>query len=285
MSNKKTTALREKMREDLRLRNYSPCTEKTYLFHVGYFARHFGRSPDRLGEQEIRQYLKFLREQQRCSLSHYKQAVGALRFFYKYTLGKDWLKERIPYPRKAKTLPIVLTLGEVQLLFEAVDNQRNRVVMQVLYGAGLRLMEGISLRVSDINSKEMYIRVRAGKGQRERRALLSSELLDILQNYWRTYHPTDWLFPRNNPKYHISESVIQRACKRAASQAGITKAVSPHVLRHSFATHLLDDGTDIRIIQELLGHQSLKTTLIYTHVSSLAVRRVSGPSGLLKAAA
>jgi len=155
--------------------------------------------------------------------------------------------------------------------------------MQVLYGAVLRLQEGLQLRVSDINSGEGYIRVRAGKGQKERRALLSPELVAVLRQYYQRTKPREWLFAARNGKRSLAASVIQKACKLAAAKADIKKNVSPHVLRHSAATHWLDNGTDIRIIQELLGHSSLKTTLIYTHVSSLTVRRVTGTLELLNA--
>lgn len=167
-------------------------------------------------------------------------------------------------------------------MFEAVNGIKNKTVLQVLYGAGLRLIEGLSLKVSDIDSKEMLLRVRCGKGGRERVAMLSPELLLNFRAYYKVYQPKEWLFPGDNGKFHVSTSVIQRACSQAAKKAGIKKKVSPHILRHSFASHLLENNTDIRIIQELLGHRSLKTTMIYTHVSPFMFRKVQGPLDLLQ---
>jgi site-specific recombinase XerD len=275
MSKKKPTSLRERMREDLRLRNYSPCTEKAYIFHVAYFAKWLGKSPAQAGEEQIRQYLSYLREEKQVSLSHFKQAVGALRFFTKYTLNKEWLKERIPYPRQSKTLPEVMSQEEVKQLLLAVENQRHRIVFEVMYGAGLRLMEALTLKVSDVDSKLMLLKVRAGKGARERCALLSPLLLETLRKYYQTVHPKDFLFP-GKKKEHISSTVIQRAFTKAAKKAGITRKVCCHTLRHSFASHCLENGTDVRIVQELLGHKCLHSTLVYLHVTPKVFAKVPG---------
>jgi len=269
-------SLRERMIADLRLRNYSPCTEKAYVWHVARFAKHFGKSPSKLGEKEIRQYLLYLREERQSSQSDFKQAVGALRFLNKYTLNREWLKDRIPYPRRAKKLPVVLSKVEVERLFSEIQNEQHRAILQTAYGSGLRLMEAVTLRVSDVDSKQMLLQVRAGKGAKERKAMLSPELLKLLRSYYRKYQPKDYLFPGKR-NHHVSTSVIQRVCKKAAVRAGIKKRVTPHTLRHSFATHLLEQGTDLRLIQELLGHASFKTTLIYTHVSDKIFRDVTSP--------
>jgi len=279
----RTTALREKMRADLRLRNYSLSTEIKYLWHVGRFARHFGKSPELLGEAEIREYLHSLREERFYSINHYKQAVAALRFIYTQTLGREWLRTRIPYPRSPKPLPIALTVQEVQRLFECIENIRNLTALKVLYGAGLRVMEGVNLKVSDINSKEMHIRVRHGKGDKERLALLSPGLLAVLRDYWRRYHPTEWLFPASDRKFHLDSYTLRTACHVASVKAGITKVVTPHSLRHSFARHLLEQGTDICVIQALLGHSSLDTTLVYTRISDTMFRGVISPLDRLAA--
>lgn len=272
---KKTTALRERMREDLRLRNYSPLTEKVYIAHVGWYAEYFKRSPLQLELPEARPYLVYLREEKKVSLAHFRQAVGALRFFYKYTAGKEWIKERLAYPKLSKNIPVVLTKEEVACLFTAVTDLREKTILSVLCGAGLRLMEALTLEPSDINSKEMYILVRNGKGQRTRKAHLSPALLEQLRAYYRVYRPTKWLFA-NSKGGHLGDTFVQRACQQAAQAAGITKRVTPHTLRHSFATHLLEQGTDIRVIGELLGHTALKTTMIYTHVSTKIFRSVTG---------
>lgn len=283
MNVKRTTALRERMREDLRLRNYSASTQEKYLWHVRHFARHFDKSPELLGEPEIREYLFYLREERQYGISQYKQAVAALRFVYAETLGKEWLRGRIPYPRTPKTLPVALSEDEVLRLFACTENIRDLTALQVLYGAGLRVMECVNLKVPDINSKEMHIRVRHGKGDKERLALLSPRLLAALRDYWRRYQPTDWLFPASDPKFHLKSNTLRKACHRAAIKAGITKIVTPHSLRHSFARHLLEHGTDICVIQELLGHTSLNSTLIYTHISDIMFRGVVGPLDLLAA--
>jgi integrase/recombinase XerD len=276
MNGRKTTLLRERMREDLRLRDYSPHTEEAYLFHVRKFAEHFRKTPELLGEEEIRSYLLFLRERG-VSQSSYKQAVAALRFFYRHILKHPVLTEQIPYPRKKSTLPVVLTREEVKAILSAVAKPRDRMVMEILYGAGLRLHEALSLKVEDINSNEMLIRVRSGKGAKERRSLLSRRLLESLRGYYRVYHPCDWLFPGRDGKKHLEESVIQRAFKQALSKASVDKRASVHTLRHSFATHLLESGTDLRVIQGLLGHKSLQSTLIYTHLTTTAFRVVQDP--------
>lgn len=280
-----SSSLRQRMTEDLRLRNYSKHSEEIYLREVTLFAKHFNRSPEFLGPDEIRQYLVYLREQQKVSLSRMRQAVAALRFVYKYTLGREWLKDRIAYPKKAFRLPVVLTQPEVAALLGAVENRRDRTILEILYGAGLRLTEAISLKVSDIDSAEMTLRVRTGKGRRERLAMLSPKLLETLRAYWKEHHPNDWLFPSKDGKRHVGESAVQRACKRAAVVAGITKRISPHTLRHCFGSHLLENGTDLRVIQELLGHRSLKTTMIYTHVTPKLYRSVKDPLAMLTVAA
>ncbi len=272
---KKTTALRERMREDLRLRNYSPLTEKTYIAHVGWYAVYFKRSPLELDLDHARRYLLYLKEERKVSLAHFRQAVGALRFFYKYTAGKEWIKERLKYPKLSKNIPVVLTKKEVAAFFSAVTDVREKTILSVLYGAGLRLMEALTLVPSDINSKEMYILVRNGKGRRARKAHLSPALLEQLRAYYRMYRPRTWLF-ENGKGNHLGDTFVQRACERAAEAAGITKRVTPHTLRHSFATHLLEQGTDIRVIGELLGHTTLKSTMVYTHVSTKVFRSVSG---------
>jgi integrase/recombinase XerD len=283
MSTQRTTVLREKVRADLRLRNYSLSTEAKYLWHIGHFARHFGKSPEVLGEAEIRQYLHFLREERGYGISQYKQAIAALRFLYADTLGKEWMKGRIPYPRSPKTLPVALTREEVQQFFRCTANVRDLTAFQILYGTGLRLLECLSLKITDINSKEMRIRVRHGKGDKERLALLSPQLLAVLRDYWRRFRPTDWLFPGNDPKFHLHCATLRAACHVAALKARIPKIVTPHSLRHSFARHLLEQGTDICVIQQLLGHTRLDTTLIYTRISDVMFRGVVSPLDRLSA--
>jgi integrase/recombinase XerD len=273
----RTTALRERMREALRLRNYAVSTETKYIWHVNQFAHYFGKSPEIMGEPEIRRYLRHLQEERRVSDCQYKQTVAALRFLYADTLGQEWLRGRIPYPRSPKSLLQVLTVDEVRRLFTCTCNLRDLAALKILYGSGLRVLECVSLKVADINSKEMFIHVRHGKGDRERRALLSPALLTALRDYWRRYRPTDWLFPSRAPETHIAPGTLQGACRAAAKTAGITKKVTPHCLRHAFGAHLLEQGTDILKIQELLGHSCLQTTLLYTHVTNVMFRGVISP--------
>jgi len=261
------------MREDLMLRNYAKHTEKLYLWHVGEFAKYWKKAPSLLGLEQVRSYLLYLREQKQCSQSHYKQAVAGLRFFYKYTLNQEWLKEKIPYPRKRLKLPVVLSSEEVREILAAVEGDRNRVVLETIYGSGLRLMEALNLRVADIDSKEMLLHIRSGKGGVARHATLSSTLLEILRKYFRVYRSRDFLFPSKDGKRQMCETVIQKSFSKALAKTGIKKKASVHSLRHSFASHHLERGSDLRLIQELLGHRSLKSTLIYTHVTPKVFRQ------------
>ena len=273
------------MIEDLRFRNYAKNTEKAYVWHVEKFAKHFNRSPEHLGYNEIRGYFTHLRATERVSLSHMKQAVGALRFLYKYTLGQEWIKDRLKYPRGVMRLPRAVSREEVRGFLAGVDDEKCQMALTLMYATGLRLNEALTLRVEDVNSKEMFIRVRSGKGNRERRTLLSLNLLKRLREYWKTYRPSSYLF-EGKCHGHLGESVIQKACLQASKRCEATPPITAHVLRHSFATHLLESGTDIRVIAELLGHTNLKTTLIYTHVTTRLHRTVKDPlSELMKRAA
>lgn len=271
------TTLRQRMIDDLKLRNRSPRTIQSYLAHVAHFARHFGKSPDLLGVEEIRQYQVYLVQQRQVSWSTFNQAVCALRFFYRHTLGRKETVEHIPFPRQPKQLPVVLSSTEVQRLFAAVRDYQLRVLLMTTYAAGLRLSEVIHLQVSDIDSQRMVIRVRQGKGQKDRYVMLSGKLLGELRRYWHWQHPTHWLFPGASPQQPINQCRVQKACRRAARDAGLTKAVNVRCLRHSFATHLLEGGTNIRVIQTLLGHSSVRTTQVYTSVSAQTVRATASP--------
>jgi site-specific recombinase XerD len=271
------TTLRQRMTDDLRLRNRSLRTIKTYIACVAHFARHFGKSPELLGPEEIRQYQVYLVEQRRVSWSYFNQAVCALRFLYRHTLGRDWAVEHIPFPRQPKKLPVVLSQGEVIRLFDAVRSLKQRAILMTAYASGLRLSEVTHLQVSDIDSERMMIRVRQGKGQKDRYVMLSPTLLEILRLYWRAERPAIWLFPSKREDQPISHSVVQRACHQAGIDAGLTKRATVRSLRHSFATHLLEAGTNIRIIQTLLGHSSVSTTQRYTYVSDKTVRATESP--------
>jgi site-specific recombinase XerD len=278
------TELRRRLIEDLQLRNYSPRTQQAYVSHVAQFARHFGRSPDQLGAEEVRAYQLYLIHERKWSWSSFNQAVSALRFFYKVTLGRTELLPQIPFGKRTRKLPAVLTRQEVATLLGCVEPFKHRLLLTTLYAAGLRLLEGTQLRVSDIDSSRMLLRVRQGKGNKERWACLSPRLLAELRVYWSIERPTEWLFPGQRPDKPLDGSVAQKALRRAAQLAGLTRPATPHTLRHSFATHQLEAGVDLRTIQQLLGHSSLSTTQVYLHVTDLRVRQTLSPFDLLPAA-
>ena len=272
--------LRQRMLEDLRLRGLAPHTAQLYLRAVAEFARHFGQSPDQLGPEHIRTYQLHLLNKP-VSYSTLTIVVSALRFFYRVTLGKDWAIERIPSPKRERRLPVVLSLAEVAQFFAAVDNLKHRMVLMTMYAAGLRVSEAVHLKVSDIDSARMVIRVEQGKGRRDRYVMLSPSLLALLRTYWKAVRPYEWLFAGREPDTHLSIRSVQRACRNAWQRSGLTKRVNVHLLRHSFATHLLEAGTDLRTIHLLLGHRSIATTARYTHIATAALGSTRSPFDLL----
>jgi integrase/recombinase XerD len=275
------TPLRQRMIEDMRIRNYSPKTIKDYVHHVAAFARYFGASPDRLGPAHIHGYQVHLIDEKKTSWSSFNNAVCALRLFYRVTLKKDWMIKHLPYGRRPKTLPVVLSKEEVLRLFAAMPKLNYRIVLMTAYSAGLRVSELARLRVEDIDREQMLIRVRQGKGQKDRYVMLSATLLAVLGGCAKVGQPSDWLFPGERAGHYISPRTLNRACKAAAEAAGIQKRISMHTLRHCFATHLLESGIDIRTIQKLLGHKKLETTSRYTHVTDAKIRSTPSPLDLL----
>lgn len=259
--------LRQRMLEDLRLRNYAVRTQQIYLEHVSRFARRYGRSPEQLGPEEIRSYQLQLIEKG-ASWSQFNQVTCALRFLYTVTLEQPWRVEKIAFPRKPARLPAVLSREEVARLLEAVSNRKRRLVLRTIYAAGLRVSEVTHLKVEDIDSARMLIHVRQGKGGKDRQVMLSPVLLEELRAYWRFERPVHWLFPGEDPRRPLSVACVQKFCQQARRAAGLGKAATPHTLRHSFATHLLEAGTDLRLIQSLLGHRSLSTTQRYLHLAA-----------------
>jgi integrase/recombinase XerD len=275
------TPLRKRMIEDMRVRNYSPKTIQAYVSHVAWFAKYFGRSPDQLGPEHIHQYQVHLVEEKKISWSHFNNAVCGLRFFYRVTLKKDWMIEHLPYAKRPRTLPVVLSKQEVMRLLECMPNLRYRVILMTAYSAGLRLSEVARLKVGDIDGQRGLIRVRAGKGRKDRYVPLSQVLLEVLSGYTKVAQPEEWLFPGQRAGHYVSMRTVARACEQAAEAAGIRKHVTMHTLRHSFATHLLEAGIDIRTIQTLLGHKKLDTTARYTHVTEQRLRSTKSPLDLL----
>lgn len=270
--------LRDRMQADLTIRRYSKQTIRKYLRYVRAFAAFFRVSPEQLGEAEIRRFLLYIVEQQKVSASTHKLVVAALRFFYRVTLGRPEIALRIPWPKVPIVLPDILSLDEVERLLGAIRLVKHRLVLMAAYGAGLRISEACSLEVGDIDSARGLIHIREGKGRRDRYVMLSSRLLAALRAYWKQVRPTGpQLFPGQQPGSYISPGAVRDALEAAVAEAQIGKHVTPHVLRHSFATHLLESGTDVRVIQVLLGHSSIRTTTRYTRVSAAHIGRMQSP--------
>jgi len=274
------TPLRQRLVDDLRLRNYSPRTVQAYVACVAQFARHFGRSPDQLGMDAVRSYQLHLIDH-KASWSRFNQTVCALRFFFGVTLGRTDDVPLIPYGKRPRTLPSVLAPEEVVRLFEAVPAGPARLRLQVAYACGLRIGELVRLRVTDIDSARMVVLVRQAKGRKDRLVPLSARLLAELRAYWRRYRPAPWLFPGLDPTRPMNVSTVQRQCQRAARRAGISKRCTPHTLRHSYATHLLEAGVDVFTLQAILGHRDLRTTAHYVHVDTRRLRAASSLLDLL----
>jgi integrase/recombinase XerD len=276
------TTLRRRMLEDMQVRSLSPQTQATYVQQVSLFARHFNRSPQLLGPEEIRSYQVYLTNERKLAPSSINIAISALRFLYRITLHKDWsLTEVIPTPKKPKKLPIVPSPEEVLQFLGSVWNIKHRTILTTCYAAGLRVSEAICLKVTDIDSKRMVIRVEQGKGRIDRYVMLSPKLLQILRDWWRVHRPQGWLFPGDKVGSHIGKCTIDEACQKARRRCRIPKPITPHSLRHAFAVHLLESGTDVRTIQLLLGHCSLATTATHLRIANTKVCSTKSPLDLL----
>jgi site-specific recombinase XerD len=271
------TYLRQRMIEDMQIRNLSLNTQKRYLDHVAAFAKYFKKSPEYLGLDEIRVYQLHLVQIRRLSSSSINIAVCALRFLYRITLRRDWHVERIVLARREQKLPIVLSAHEVVKFFHAIDSIKYRAILMTAYAAGLRISEVLGLKFADIDSSRMTIRVAQGKGKKDRYVMLSPKLLAILRTYWKIARPSVWLFPGQDQTQPLSPSTVRQVCQWAYRAAGLKKKVTPHTLRHSFATHLLEAGTDLRTIQVLLGHKSPVATARYTHIAITNISKTSSP--------
>jgi integrase/recombinase XerD len=276
------TPLRRRMIEDMQVRNFSPHTQNSYVQQVSLFARHFSKSPEELGPDEIRSYQVYLTNERKLTPSSILIAIAALRFLYKVTLHKDWsLEEIIPAPKKPQKLPIVLSPEEVLQFLSCVQSIKHRTILTICYAAGLRISEAISLKVADIDNKRMVIRVEQGKGQKDRYVMLSPKLLKVLRAWWPVEKPKQWLFPGDRVGSHITKDSVEQACQKARQRCGIPKPITPHSLRHCFATHLVESGTDVRTIQLLLGHRSLATTARYLRIATSKVCSTASPLDLL----
>ena len=276
------TSLRQRMTEDMQVRNLALNTQECYVQQVSLFARYFGQSPEQLGPAEIRTYQVYLTNEKKLATGSILIAAAALRFLYKVSLKKDWSWEDvIPVPKKPQTLPIVLSPEEVLRFLDCVGSTKHRAILTTCYATGLRISEAVRLTAPNIDSQRMVIRVDQGKGQKDRYVMLSPKLLKILRDWWRVERPHPWLFPGDIPGQHITTEAVTRACQKAHRLCGIPKPITPHSLRHAFAVHLLESGTDVRTIQLLLGHRSLATTARYLCVATTQVCATVSPLDLL----
>jgi integrase/recombinase XerD len=273
------TALRQRMIEDMRLRGLADSTQRSYLHYVTEYAKYYGKSPDRLDLEAVRQFTLHLIQESKWAAESINAFLAASRFLYIVTLEAPWRAEDFPHrqPVPIKT-PTVLSPQEVQVFLDAVPGVKNRTILTVCYGAGLRISEAVALKVADVDSARMTLHIERGKGGGSRLAMLSPRLLEILRAYYRVVRPRgDWLFPAWHPDKHITASLVQQASRDAVRQAGFVKHVSPHALRHSFATHLLENGEDIHVIQILMGHRRIDTTAHYAQVTPTRLARTIGP--------
>jgi integrase/recombinase XerD len=277
---KQISPLRRRMIDDMTIRNMSPNTQKIYTYAVANFSAFHGRSPDKLGLEDVRDYHLHL-VSRNLKPTTINPIMGALRFFYGTTLGQKHVADEIPYARRADSLPAVLSREEVERFLKSVPNLKMRTAFITIYAAGLRVSELVALTAQDIDSARMVINVRHGKGGKDRYVMLSEHLLAILRDYWRRTRPSHWLFPGPNPLQPITTRSLQRACREAAEAAELDKSVTVHTLRHSFATHLLEQRVDIRVIQNLLGHRNINSTTRYTRVAVNTIRQIQSPLELL----
>jgi site-specific recombinase XerD len=269
--------LRKHMLEDMQLRNLSATTQRSYIHYVSEYASYYGISPEKLGLDDIRNYQLYLIEKRQLSPESINTFVSAVKFLYTVTLEMPWSNAQFVRLKTPTKLPIVLSQAEVTEFFGHVGILKHRAVLMLCYGSGLRISEAVSLKAGHIDSQRMLIRVEQGKGAKDRYTVLSQRLLILLREYWKMQRPVDYLFPGSKPGSHIQPGSVQEICRDACLLAGIQKRVTPHTLRHSFATHLLENGTDTRAIQVLLGHKRIDTTARYTSVSPQTVAKIVSP--------
>jgi site-specific recombinase XerD len=276
MTDQAISPLRRRMIEDITIRKFAPKTQASYIRAVRNFTVFLGRSPDQASTEDLRRYHLHLAATG-VSIPSQNATVAALRFFFTVTLRRSKITDRMPFVREPRKLPVVLSPEEVARFLEAAPGLKYRAALSVAYGAGLRANEVVSLKIGDIDSTRMVIRVEQGKGRKDRYVMLSEHLLELLRAYWKTARPQGWLFPGRDRVNPLTPRQLNRACHAAAQAAGIDKRVSLHTLRHSFATHLLEQKVDIRVIQVLLGHKKLDTTALYSQVATRTIREVRSP--------
>jgi site-specific recombinase XerD len=265
----------------MQIRNFTANTQAAYLQQIVLLARYYHQSPEALGPQQIQAYQLYLTNERRLAPGSLCTIAAALRFLYHVTLKRDWALDDIPIPKKPLKLPVILSPEEVEHFLECIGSLKHRTLLTVAYAAGLRVSEATHLKVTDIDSQRMVIRVEQGKGQKDRYVMLSPRLLEELRTYWKVARPKLWLFPGDIPGRPITRDAVEQACDKARRLSGIDKPITPHSMRHAFATHLLEAGTDVRRIQLLLGHRSLATTSHYLKVATSSVCATVSPFDLL----
>jgi integrase/recombinase XerD len=271
--------LGRKMQEDLKLRGLSKKTQSAYLREVRKLKEFYQKSPDLITEEELRKYFLYYTQELNVSESLFTQAICGIKFFYTNTLDRNWKTFKIVKPQKQKRLPEILSKEEIKKVLNAnvLSNLKHRCILTVIYSAGLRVGEVCRLKISDIDSKSMVIKITQGKGNKDRYTILAHRTLMLLRQYYRSYRPVDWLFPGEPSSKHICEGTVEVVFKRACEKSGIKKHVTVHCLRHSFATHLMESGVNLRYIQDLLGHHSIKTTVVYTQVRKEHIGKIISP--------
>ena len=275
--------LHDQMREDLLLKAYSPHTQKSYLRCARHFVRHYMRSPQEMGEKEVRDFLLHLVRDRKASPATQDMYVNALKFLYTVTLKRPEVVKDISHPKRPHTLPVILSPEEVLRIFEAIRSVKYKAIIATAYAAGLRISEVCGLRITDIDSQRMRIHVRLGKGKKDRYVMLGESLLVLLRQYYKAARPQgEYLFPGQKPHRPICTTSVSQVLRRVIRETGLTKRVTMHTLRHCFATHLLEAGTDIRILQVLLGHSSIRTTLRYTHITDRLIQKLVSPLDMIQ---
>lgn len=275
------TPLRQRMTEAMQVRNFTHNTQLAYLQQIAALAKYYHQSPETLGAQQVQAYQLYLTNERKLAPGSLCTIAAALRFLYHVTLKCEWALDDIPIPKKPLKLPVILSREEIQRFLECIGSPKHRTLLTTTYAAGLRVSEATHLKVTDIDSQRMVIRIEQGKGQRDRYVMLSQRLLEVLRAYWKLVRPRQWLFPGDIPGHPITRDAVGQACEKARRLSGIQKPITPHSMRHAFATHLLESGADVRKIQLLLGHRSLATTSHYLKVASSAVCATVSPFDLL----